>query len=119
MNRAIICAGLTSATSAPAVHELQQLGVDGLPGLLQHPDELAGLPDVAGGEEGVGRALVGAAGRAPDAVDVVLRRVGVVVVDDELDVLHVWTAAGFWREGGVGGDRDVKSESEETPVLAR
>lgn len=96
---------LTSAATAstPAVHQLQQFGVDGLPGLLQHPDELPGLPNVAGGEEGVGRALVGAAGRAANAVDVVLRRVGVVVVNDELDVLHVWAAVGSGGSGEKGG----------------
>lgn len=106
-----------AAAAATTVHQLQQFGVDGLPGLLQHSDELAGLADVAGGEEGVGRALVGAAGRAADAVDVVFRRVGVIVVDDELHVLHVWTAIGSGagrkvvglagrvreRNGGVGG----------------
>lgn len=58
-------------------------------GLLQNPDELAGLADVARGEEGVGGAFVGAAGGAADAVDVVLGGVGVVVVDDELHILHV------------------------------
>ena len=75
--------------SASGVDQLQQLGVDGLPGLLQDPDQVPGLPQVPRGEEGVGRALVGAARRAPDAVDVVLRGVRIVVVDDELDVLHV------------------------------
>lgn len=47
------------------------------------------MADVARGEEGVGGAFVGAAGRAADAVDVVLGRVGVVVIDNELDILHV------------------------------
>lgn len=62
----------SSTSSASVVGKLQQFGIDGLPGLLQNPDQLAGLTDVARSEEGVGGAFVGAAGRAADAVDVVL-----------------------------------------------
>lgn len=62
----------SSASSSSGVDQLQQFGVDGLSGLLQDPDELAGLADVPRGEEGVGSAFVGAAGRAADAMDVIL-----------------------------------------------
>lgn len=71
-------------------------------GLLQNPDQLAGLADVARGEEGVGGAFVGAAGRAADAVDVVLGGVGVVVIDDELHILHVLKDATRVEGRGVG-----------------
>lgn len=76
------------------VNQLQQFGIDGLPGLLQNSDQVPGLAQVTRGEEGVGRALVGAAGRTADPVHVVLRRVGVVIVDDKLDILHVF--GGKW-----------------------
>lgn len=97
----------SSTSSASVVDKLQQLGIDGLPGLLQNPDQLAGLTDVARSEEGVGGAFVGAAGRAADAVDVVLGRVGVVVIDNELDVLHVLKMRGGLRKGvGIGSGKD-------------
>lgn len=99
----------SSTSSAPVGGKLQQFGIDGLPGLLQDPDQLAGLTAVARSEEGVGGAFVGAAGRAADAVDVVLGRVGVVVIDNELDVLHVLKMRGGLRKGvrtGSGGGKD-------------
>lgn len=83
------CALTSTASSPSGLHQLQQFGVDGLPGLLQHPDELPGLPDVPRSEEGVGRAFVGAAGGAADAMDVVLGGVGIVVIDDKLDIFHI------------------------------
>lgn len=81
---------LTASTATVGVHQLKQLGVDGLSGLLQDPDQVPGLPQVSWREEGVGSALVGAAGRAANTVDVVLGGVGVVVVDDKLDVFHIF-----------------------------
>lgn len=54
------------------------------------------MAEVARREEGVGGAFVGAAGGAADAVDVVLGGVGVVVIDNELDILHVLKIAS-WR----------------------
>lgn len=63
----------TSTTTTSIINKLEQFGIDGLPGLLQHPDELAGLADVPRSEEGVGGAFVGAAGCAADPMDVVLR----------------------------------------------
>lgn len=103
---------LTSSTSSSSsVHQLQQFGVDGLPGLLQHPYQLTGLANVPGSEEGVGSALVGAAGGATDAVNVVLRRVGVVIVDDELHILHILMIWKVVRGNGCGEgkDRNMKS----------
>lgn len=91
----------SSTSSASVVNELQQFGIDGLSGLLQNPDQLAGLADIARCEECVGGAFVGAAGRAADAVDVVLRRVGVVVIDNELDILHVLKTGGLRTGVGV------------------
>lgn len=51
---------------------LEELGVDRLVGLSEHRDEVAGLPHVVGGEEGVGRARLLATGRSANAVDIVL-----------------------------------------------
>lgn len=111
-------ASLTSST--PTVNQLQQFGVDGLPGLLQHPDELAGLPEVPWGEESVRSAFVGAAGRAADTMDVILRRVGIVIVDDKLDILHILIYEAV--KGGEGvvcwdqlqGGKRQKHKSEQT-----
>lgn len=60
------------------------------------------MADVPWSKEGVRSAFVGAAGRAANAVDVVLRGVGVVIIDDKLDVLHVLTFEAT-AVGGVGG----------------
>lgn len=81
----------TASSSAPGVQELQEFGVDGLTRLLQHSHQVASLAQVSWGEEGVGCALVGAAGRSSDAVHVVLGGAGIVIVDDELDILHIQT----------------------------
>lgn len=63
----------TSASTATiGVDQLKQLRVDGLSGLLQDSDQVPGLPQVPWCEEGVGGALVGAAGRTANTVDVVL-----------------------------------------------
>lgn len=62
----------TSSSSTSGVNQLQQFRIDGLSGLLQHPDQLSGLPEVPRGEEGVGGAFVCAAGRTADTMDVVL-----------------------------------------------
>lgn len=83
---------LTASAATIGVDQLKQLGVDGLPGLLQDPNQVPGLPQVPRCEEGVGGALVGAAGCTTNTVDVVLGRVGIVVVDDELDIFHIF----FW-----------------------
>lgn len=112
----------TSSTSSASVDgKLQQFGIDGLLGLLQNPDQLAGLAGVARSEEGVGGAFVGAAGRAADAVDVVLGRVGVVVIDNELDVLHVLKMRGGSRNGvrsGSGGGKDKHASGGKASTLA-
>jgi len=68
----LVAAAASSGTTSSVLSHLQQLGVDGLVGLTEDRDEVAGLPHVAGREEGVGRARLLAAGRAADAVDVVL-----------------------------------------------
>lgn len=68
---------------------MEELGVDRLVGLAEHRDQVPGLPHVAGGEEGIGRACLLATSRSPDAVDIVLRVVGVVKVDDKFHVFHI------------------------------
>lgn len=101
----------SSSPSSPVINQLQQFGVDGLPGLLQNPDQVSGLAEVPGSEEGVGCAFVGAAGGASNAVDIVLRGVWVIIVDDKLHVLYVCRAVqeGGDRRGGVS-----KATEEET-----
>lgn len=93
MYRAVLTA---ASAAAPRLHELEQFGVDGLPGLRQNPDQVSRLPQVPRGEEGVGRPLVGAARRTSDAVDVVLGGIGIVIVDDELDVFHIFWMKSNW-----------------------
>lgn len=84
-------AACLTATSSPSagVHQLTQFGVDGLPGLFQHPDKVPSLPQVARREEGVSGAFVSTAGRASNTVHVILGGVGIVVVDDELDIFNI------------------------------
>lgn len=61
-----------------------------MPGLGQNPHEIPGLPQVPWGEEGVGGALVGTTCSTPDTMHVVLGGVGIVIVDDELDIFHIF-----------------------------
>lgn len=105
----------SSASSTASVHQLQQFGIDGLSGLLQHPDQLPGLAEVPWSEEGVGRAFIGAACCAANAMDVVLRGVGIVVVDDKLDILHILTleaAAGDDQSQGRKRQRGKRSQNK-------
>lgn len=110
-----------SSTTTIRVHELKQFRVDGLPGLCQDPDKVSGLPQVPRGEECVSSALVGAAGGASNTVDVILRGAGIVVVDDKLDIFHIfWVKSNqFYSTGGrkemiisgVGEDLNFTSKS--------
>ena len=68
---------------------LEELWVDGLVGLAEHRDEVTGLPHVVGSEEGVGCACLLATSRSANAVDIVLRVVGVVKVDDKFHVFNI------------------------------
>ena len=70
-------------------------------GLRQHIDQVLGLGGVSPREQRVGRARAVLTARTSDSVDVVLRVVGVVVVDDELDVVDVETSG-----SDVRGDED-------------
>lgn len=90
------------------VHQLHQLGVDGLIGFLQHFDQLPGLLEVARGEEGVGSALVGAPGRSANAVHVILRAVWIVIVDHKLDIFHIFNANDESVQVDVAGKEKVK-----------
>lgn len=81
---------LTASSSSPAgVHELTQFGVDGLPGLFQHPHKVSSLPQVPRREECVSSTFVSTAGRASNTVHVILRGVGIVIVDDKLDIFNI------------------------------
>ena len=85
--------------AAGRLSQLYELWVDNLLGFLQHSNEVIGLLGVVGREEGVGRARVAATPSSPDAVNIVLRVVGIVQVDHKLDVIHICcdqrTSVGF------------------------
>ena len=100
----------TSSTSAAgsfiesgALGDFLQFGVDHLVGLGQHLDQIFGLGAVAGSEEGVGSAFVVFSSRPSNAMNVILRIVGVIVVDDEFDVVDVQAAGGHIRGHQNGG----------------
>ena len=63
-----------------------ELVADELVGLAHHLDELGHVARIVVREKGVGRAGVGAARRAANAMYVVLGLIGVVDVDHEFDV---------------------------------
>lgn len=69
---------------------LEHLRGDDLVGLLQDAGDGAGQAGVGGGEEGMRNAGGPRARGSPDAMHVVLGRVGHVVVDHDLDVLHIY-----------------------------
>ena len=83
---------VTAAVATASRCQLLQLWVDFLLRFHQHLDQLARLLPVVSSEEGVGRPSAVTSTRSPDPVHVVLRTVGVIVVDHHLDVVHVWCA---------------------------
>lgn len=82
------CVSPIRFTSSVFCH-LEELGVDCLVGLSQHRDEIAGLPHVVGSEEGISSACLLATSCSANAVDIVLRVVGVVKVDDKFHVFNI------------------------------
>lgn len=68
---------------------LEELGVDCLVGLAEHRDEVTGLPHVVWSEEGISCACLLATSRSANAVDIVLRVVGVVKVDDKFHIFNI------------------------------
>lgn len=81
---------LTSTSPTTCVHQLQQFGVDSLSSLLKNPDQITSLPKVSRCEEGVGCTFVGAASCAANAMNIILRRVWIVIVDDKFNILHIF-----------------------------
>lgn len=79
---------VVSAPEASGGH-VEQFRVDDLLGLAQDVHEFASAGRVLWREEGVRRAGVVGAARAPNPVNVILRRGRVVKVDDELHVVHI------------------------------
>ena len=59
---------------------------------------------VAAGDERDGHALLAGTAGAPDAVHIILGIVGQVEIHDQLEVVHVDTAAGH-----VGGDEEIEA----------
>lgn len=97
-----------TSSAASTVDQLQQFGIDRLPGFLQDPDQLSGLPEVPRSEKGVSGAFVSAASCTPDAVDIILGWVRVVIVDDKLDILHI-----FGSRGGARGEEVSNREGKD------
>lgn len=83
-------------TSSVLCH-LDKLGVNGLVGLAQHRDQVTGLFHVVGGEESVGSARFLTSGCASNAVDIVLRGVRVVIIDDKFHILHICESVAVWQ----------------------
>lgn len=52
---------------------------------------------VVGGEEGVRRARFLTAGCASNAVDIILRGVRVVIIDDKFHILHICESVAVWQ----------------------
>lgn len=82
------CISPIGFTSSVPRH-LDEFGVDGLIGLAKDRDEVSCLLHVARSEEGVGRSSLLTTRRAPNAVNIIFRVVGVVIVDNELHVFHI------------------------------
>ena len=76
-------------TTSSVFGHLDELGVYGLVGLAEDRDEVVSLFHVVGRKESVGRAGFLTASRTANAVNVVLGIVGVVIVNDKFDVLHI------------------------------
>ncbi len=92
---------LTSTSPTACVHQLQKFGVDGLSSLLKNPDQITSLPKVPRGEEGIGGSFVGAAGCPPNAMNIILRRVWIVIVDDKFNILHIFMGprlSNLWKK---------------------
>lgn len=83
--------------------QLLQLGIDHLLGLCQDFNEITSLGTVGRCEEGVCCASSVFAASSADAMNVVLRVVGVVVVDDKLDIVHVQASGSDVRGHQNGG----------------
>jgi len=90
---------------------LEELGIDGLVGLSEHSDEVARLPHVVRSEEGIGCACLLATSRSANAVDIVLRVVGVVKVDDKF---HIFNICKIMLQCG----RKEKGSTQETCAIA-
>lgn len=68
---------------------MEELGVDCLVCLAEHRDEVTGLSHVVRSEESISRACLLATSCSANAVDIVLRVVGVVKVDDKFHVFNI------------------------------
>lgn len=93
----IVATSSPPSTTSSVLCHLDQLRIDGLVGLAQHRDQVTGLFHVVGGEESVGRARFLTAGRAANAVDIVLGGVRVVIIDDKFHILHICESVAVWQ----------------------
>merc|ERR1712003_500208 len=84
----------TSTTAAAESNKFSRLWVDNLLGLGEDGHEVLGFGSITGSEQGVACASVAFTSSTTNSVNVVLAVVGVVVIDDELDIIHVKTTGG-------------------------
>lgn len=82
------CISPIGFTSSVFSH-LEELRVNGLVGLTQNRDEVAGLSHVVWCEEGIGGARLLTASCSANTMDIILRVVGVVKVDDKFHVFNI------------------------------
>lgn len=78
------------ARSARRVGQLDEVLVHLLLGLLQHIDQLLHLASILLSHEGVGRATLAVTAGAANAMDIVLRVLRVIVIDDILYIAHIY-----------------------------
>lgn len=97
----LVASPTTSGTTSSVLGHLQQFGVDGLIGLPEDRDKVVGLFHVVRCKEGVGRASFLTAGRTPDSVDIILRGVRVVIIDDKFHILHICKVLQCGKKGGM------------------
>lgn len=100
-----------------SVRHLEEFRVDGLVGLTEHGNEVAGLPHVVRGEEGVGCASLLAPGSSADAVDIVLRVVGVVKVDDKFHVFNICRMCCSVAKKGAHKDAHHNSQTKRAKLV--
>lgn len=81
----------TPTEATPTLGELDKLGIDLLPGFLEDGQEGTGGLGIVGGEEGDGRAGGTGATSTPDSMHIIFDIPGEVIVDDKLDIFHIYT----------------------------
>lgn len=93
----LVATSTPSATTSSVFCHLNQFWVNGLVCFTQHRDEVAGLFHVVGGEKGVSSARSLTSGCTSNAMDIILRGVRVVIIDDKFHILHICESVAVWQ----------------------